>query len=99
MKDSPWMNDEFARKNISHIDEQFHTGTVQEADFISTELALEKESRLIDLGCGTGRHCIELAKKGYNVVGVDISDVLGARYAPTQTPLFDYPVVPAGLYN
>ncbi len=76
MKDSPWVNDEFARKNISHIDSHFHAGTVQEVDFIITELSLERESRIIDLGCGTGRHSIQIAKKGYSVVGIDISDVL-----------------------
>lgn len=30
-------------------------------------------SRILDLACGTGRHSVELASKGYNVVGVDFS--------------------------
>jgi len=33
-----------------------------------------KIKNVLDLGCGTGRHCIYLAKKGFNVVGVDVSE-------------------------
>jgi SAM-dependent methyltransferase len=29
---------------------------------------------LLDLGCGTGRHSVELAARGYDVVGVDLSE-------------------------
>jgi SAM-dependent methyltransferase len=29
---------------------------------------------LLDLGCGTGRHSVEFARRGYEVVGVDLSE-------------------------
>ena len=29
---------------------------------------------VLDLGCGTGRHSVELARRGYDLVGVDISE-------------------------
>ena len=29
---------------------------------------------LLDLGCGTGRHSVELSRRGYEVVGVDLSE-------------------------
>ncbi len=33
-------------------------------------------ARILDMACGTGRHSIELAARGYEVVGVDISEDL-----------------------
>jgi ubiquinone/menaquinone biosynthesis C-methylase UbiE len=32
-----------------------------------------KAKRILDLGCGTGRHVIALAKKGFEVYGIDIA--------------------------
>lgn len=37
------------------------------------ELALPKGAAILDVGCGTGRHSIELAKRGFNVTGIDLS--------------------------
>lgn len=35
-------------------------------------------TRLLDLGCGTGRHMTQLAKQGYHVTGVDLSSEMVA---------------------
>src|SRR5260370_24442732 len=32
--------------------------------------------RLLELGCGTGRHALELASRGYSIHGIDRSDVM-----------------------
>lgn len=42
-------------------------------DQLINYLAPAAGSRLLDLACGKGRHSIYLAKKGYDVVGVDLS--------------------------
>lgn len=39
----------------------------------------EKPRRILDLGCGTGSHALILAKRGYEVTGVDISHVMIER--------------------
>jgi len=36
-------------------------------------LALKGNERILDLACGFGRHSLELARRGYSVVGVDIT--------------------------
>lgn len=51
----------------------FTRNTLREADFLVEELQLPKGSLILDVGCGTGRHSIELAKRGYNMTSVDIS--------------------------
>jgi SAM-dependent methyltransferase len=43
-------------------------------EFISTELALPAGARILDLCCGPGRHSVELAQRGYEVVGLDINE-------------------------
>lgn len=32
-----------------------------------------KPSLILDLGCGTGSFCIEMAKRGYDLIGLDLS--------------------------
>ena len=53
-----------------------HENTFAEVDFIKQALQLEPKQRILDLCCGYGRHAIELAKRGYRVVGYDLSPVL-----------------------
>ena len=46
-----------------------------EADYVEALIRknLPGAQSLLDLGCGTGRHAVRFAEKGYNVVGVDRS--------------------------
>ncbi len=51
----------------------FTKGTQQEVDFIVEVLGLKAGDRVLDVGCGPGRHAHELARRGIVVHGVDIS--------------------------
>jgi 2-polyprenyl-3-methyl-5-hydroxy-6-metoxy-1,4-benzoquinol methylase len=42
---------------------------------IFDEYKMSKDSKILDLSCGIGRHSIPLAKRGYNVIGYDISSL------------------------
>jgi cyclopropane fatty-acyl-phospholipid synthase-like methyltransferase len=47
--------------------------TFAEADFIQEALELPEGSRLLDVPCGGGRLTLEMASRGYRVIGVDNS--------------------------
>ena len=51
----------------------FTKGTVNEIDFIVSQLGLQPGARILDVGCGPGRHSHELARRGFLVHGIDIS--------------------------
>ncbi|MDH3753512.1 MAG: methyltransferase domain-containing protein [Acidimicrobiia bacterium] len=51
----------------------FTKGTEQEVGFLVDELGLEPGMRVLDVGCGPGRHAHALARRGVEVHGIDIS--------------------------
>jgi SAM-dependent methyltransferase len=51
----------------------FTKGTAQEVEFLLHELELDDGARVLDVGCGPGRHAHALAARGFEVVGVDIA--------------------------
>ncbi|MDJ0769143.1 MAG: class I SAM-dependent methyltransferase [Ilumatobacter sp.] len=51
----------------------FTKGTRQEVDFLVSALGLEQGTRVLDVGCGPGRHAHALAASGIVVHGIDIS--------------------------
>lgn len=57
----------------------FTANTVAEVGFLLQELALPPGSAILDIGCGTGRHAIELARRGYSMTGVDLSEGMLAQ--------------------
>jgi SAM-dependent methyltransferase len=44
-----------------------------EVDFLEAILQIPKGGQVLDLACGHGRHSVELARRGYLVVGIDLS--------------------------
>ncbi len=57
-----------------YLDNCFTKNTEAEVEFLRVELGVEPGASVLDVGCGTGRHAIPLAKLGYRVTGVDISE-------------------------
>jgi SAM-dependent methyltransferase len=64
----------------------FTRGTQQEVAFLVDALDLEPGSRLLDVGCGPGRHALAFAARDIDVVGVDISDAFIALAAAEASP-------------
>jgi SAM-dependent methyltransferase len=74
--------EEFFDAHAPIYDENVFTkNTIQEVDFLLEELSLEPGDAILDVGCGTGRHSIELAKRGYAVTGLDLSSGMLAMAA------------------
>jgi len=47
--------------------------TENQVDFIVNTLELTGKERILDLACGYGRHALSLARRGFQVTGVDIT--------------------------
>ena len=48
----------------------------REAEFLDRSMALPSGASILDLGCGVGRHAVPLARRGYRVTGVELSEVM-----------------------
>ena len=59
----------------------FTKNTVGEVDFLLEVLDLPAGASVLDVGCGTGRHAVELARRGYSVTGLDLSSEMLAQAA------------------
>jgi SAM-dependent methyltransferase len=71
--DSDWWRTWFGPSYLALYDETLRERTPVEIDRLETILHLRPPLRILDLPCGQGRHAIELARRGYEVTGVDIS--------------------------
>lgn len=54
-------------------DQSWVEDTKRQVDFLIEKLQMKGTERILDLACGFGRHSIELARRGYDVTGVDIT--------------------------
>lgn len=71
-----WYEELFQDYSEKYDNESFTSGTLGEVDFLEKEIAFDKSCRILDIGCGTGRHSLELTRRGYLVTGIDLSESL-----------------------
>lgn len=75
----PWYETLFENYGKRYDQEVFVQGTLGECDFIEREIGFNKALKILDVGCGTGRHAVELSTRGYRVTGIDLSESQLAR--------------------
>jgi SAM-dependent methyltransferase len=68
-----WFEDIADHTGEAYLRYSFTKGTEQEVDFLVDALGLEPGHRVLDVGCGPGRHAHDLARRGFEVHGIDIS--------------------------
>lgn len=69
-----WFEDLADHLGPAYLRYSFTKGTEQEVEFLVGALGLESGMRVLDVGCGPGRHAHALGKRGIEVHGVDISE-------------------------
>jgi D-alanine-D-alanine ligase len=74
--DSEWWRSWFGPGYLALYDDYLAERTPVEIDRLEALLALRPPQRILDIPCGQGRHAIELARRGYDVTGVDLSPFL-----------------------
>ncbi|HKF90472.1 MAG TPA: class I SAM-dependent methyltransferase, partial [Acidimicrobiia bacterium] len=73
-EDRAWFNEIASFVGPAYLRNAFTKGTEQEVGFLVDALGLEAGERVLDVGCGPGRHALALARRGIDVVGVDLSE-------------------------
>jgi SAM-dependent methyltransferase len=69
----PYFADVADRLGKEYLRYSFTKGTESEVAFLIRVLRLQPGQRVLDVGCGPGRHAVALARAGMAVTGVDVS--------------------------
>ncbi|RMH42455.1 MAG: class I SAM-dependent methyltransferase [Deltaproteobacteria bacterium] len=72
-KAKPWFEEIFDEDYLRTLPFLTPRETQRQAAFVVDALSVPPGAHLLDLGCGYGRHAMELAARGYHVVGLDLS--------------------------
>jgi SAM-dependent methyltransferase len=73
---SEWFKESFGEDYLLVYRHRTLADAEGEVDSIAGWLHLSPEDHILDLCCGTGRHSIALARRGYRVTGLDLSETL-----------------------
>lgn len=80
MNQSDWWKTLFDQKYLdTYLSDLTPERTKREVDFVVKATNLQPSDRILDLACGHGRHSIELAKRGFDMVGLDYSEPFIAK--------------------
>lgn len=68
-----WFSDKFYLDLYQHRDEEDARWMI---NLLQRSIAIKTDSKVLDIACGSGRHSIEMARRGFNVTGFDLSEFL-----------------------
>lgn len=70
----PWYTDWFNEDYLKLYKNRDDNEAIEHVNFITRVCALKDNERILDVGCGIGRHALIWAKRNFNVVGIDRSE-------------------------
>jgi SAM-dependent methyltransferase len=68
-----WSQTVFTEEYLRTMPRDLERISERDVDFIDASLSLQSGSRILDLACGIGRHAMIMARRGYEVAGMDLS--------------------------
>jgi SAM-dependent methyltransferase len=72
-----WYKEFFEEMGIEYEDYPFTQNTENEVNWMVKEYLTNPEMKILDVGCGTGRHAINLATRGYKkITAIDLSPTM-----------------------
>lgn len=77
----PWFEEIFDEDYLRTLPYLTPRQTEQDVNFLIEALQIQPGQRVLDVGCGYGRHSMDLASRGYRSVGLDLSLPLLIRAA------------------
>jgi SAM-dependent methyltransferase len=80
-RSKPWFEEVFDEDYLRTLPFMSADQTLREVEFIEASLAVNPGGQVLDIGCGYGRHAIELVQRGLDVTGLDLSLPLLLRAA------------------
>ena len=70
-----WYKTFFCEQYWRYARDEYGSGrTEREVDYLQRVLTDAPGARVLDVGCGTGRHAVPLSRAGFDVVGLDVSE-------------------------
>jgi SAM-dependent methyltransferase len=85
-KEKIWWRD-FFDENYREFYQNLEPLTKKEVDLVVRLLDLKPGAKVLDLCCGYGRHCVEMAQRGYRVTGYDLSKFFISKARKTTREL------------
>ncbi|HVZ86696.1 MAG TPA: class I SAM-dependent methyltransferase [Polyangia bacterium] len=80
-RSKPWFEEVFDEDYLRTLPFMRADQTLREVEFVSGALNASSGAEILDVGCGYGRHAIEMVQRGFNVTGLDLSLPLLIRAA------------------
>lgn len=68
-----WFSNKFYLELYQHRDEEDARWMI---NLLQRTISVSTKSRVLDIACGSGRHSLELARRGFDVTGFDLSRYL-----------------------